>query len=85
MRTISLVAVWFHYGCTMVAVYLLVVLKSRKKVPTWQDFNMLLERVSLEDKTGHLFLVDIRFNRDETTPKQLMYNELYCPILKKKK
>ena len=52
-------------------------IKKQEKVPTWQEFNMLLERVSLEDNIGHLFVVDIRFNREEATPKQLMYNELY--------
>ena len=47
-------------------------------VPTWQEFNMLLQRVNLERKIGHLFVVDIRFNWEEAIPKQLMYDELYC-------
>ena len=47
-------------------------------VPTWQEFNMLLQRLNLERKIGHLFVVDIRFNWEEATPKQLMYDELYC-------
>ena len=40
---------------------------------------MLLEFVCLEDKIGHLFVVE------KATPKQLMYNKLYCPIFEKTK
>lgn len=46
---------------------------------------MLLERVSLEDKIDHLFVVNIRFNKDLVTFTQLIYNKLYCSIFEKQK
>ena len=30
-----------------------------KKVPSWREFNLLLEIVDLDDPIGHLFVVDI--------------------------
>ena len=29
-----------------------------KKVPTWPEFNLLLETVDLDDSIGYLFVVD---------------------------
>ena len=33
----------------------------KKKVPSWREFNLLLETVDLDDLMGHLFVVDIFF------------------------
>ena len=30
-----------------------------KKVPSWREFNLLLEMVDLDDPIGYLFVVDI--------------------------
>ena len=38
--------------------------------PTWLEFNLLLEKVSLEDPIGHLFVVDIEFDEKNATKKQ---------------
>ena len=37
---------------------------SIKKEPelTWRTFNVLLEKVDLDDPAGHLFVVDISFD-----------------------
>ena len=60
-------------------------IEQQKRMPIGQKFSMLLQHVDLDDKNRHLFNVDIRFNKEEATPKQHMYNEIYCPIFEKKK
>ena len=47
--------------------------------------NLLLESVSLEDKIGHLYVVDIKFDHENATEKQIAYNEIYPPIVEKQK
>ena len=53
--------------------------------PTWATFNLLLEKVSLEDKIGHLFVVDIEFDFENASPRQMIYNKIFPPIIEKKK
>ena len=53
--------------------------------PTWLEFNLLLEKISLEDLIGHLFVVDIEFDEKNATRKQYMYNEIFPPIIEKQK
>ena len=53
--------------------------------PSWLKFNLLLEKVSFEDSIGHLFIVDIEFDVKNATEKQLMYNEIFPPIIEKEK
>ena len=53
--------------------------------PSWLEFNLLLEKVSLEDPIGHLFVVDIEFDEENATEKQYMYNEIFPPIIEKEK
>ena len=36
---------------------------------SWQTFNILLKKLSLKDKTGHLFVVDIEFNKEKAGKK----------------
>ena len=45
----------------------------------------MLEKVNFEDEIGHLYVVDIIFDRKNATKKQLVYNEIYPPITEKKK
>ena len=45
----------------------------------WKTFNYLLEKVSLDDKIGHLFVVNIEFDAASATPEQKGYNEIYPP------
>ena len=53
--------------------------------PSWVTFNLLIEKVSLEDKIGHLFVVDIEFDFENASARQLTYNKIFPPIIEKKK
>ena len=46
---------------------------------------MLLEKVTLEDKIGQLFIVDIKFDYENPDAKQIMYNEIYPSVVDKQK
>ena len=52
---------------------------------SWETFNILLENVSFEDEIGHLYVVDIKFDLENATEKELIYNEIYPPIIEKQK
>lgn len=45
--------------------------------------TFFLKNVDLEDKIGHLFIVDIEFDAENATEKELMYNEILPPIIEK--
>ena len=51
---------------------------------SWETFNLLLERVSL-DRIGHLYIDDIEFDTKNAREKILAYNEIYPPIIEKQK
>ena len=59
-------------------------IKENKDV-SWNTFNKLLETVSLEDDIGHLYIVDIEFDKENATEKTYAYNEIYPPIIEKQK
>ena len=50
---------------------------------SWEIFKTLLEKISLEDEIGHLYIVDILFDADKVTKRQLVYNEIYLPMIEK--
>ena len=52
---------------------------------SWEAFNISLEKVDFKDEIGHLFVVDIFFDEKNATKQQLVYNEIYPPIIEKKK
>ena len=53
---------------------------------SFQRLNILLESIDLEqDKNGHLYVVDIEFDYKNATKQQLIYNEIYPPIIEKQK
>ena len=52
---------------------------------SWVDFNILIESVDLTDKIGHLFVVDIFFDAKNANKKQLLYNEIFPPVIEKQK
>ena len=58
---------------------------KQKELPSWLDFHILLETVDLDDSIGHLFIVDIFFDEKNATKKQLLYNEIFPPIIEKQK
>ena len=51
----------------------------------WRTFNLLLEKVSLNDQIGHLYVVDIEFDHTKATENQIAYNEIYPLIIEKQK
>ena len=61
------------YGC----------IKKKKNVPSLEELTVLLENVTLGDKLGHLFVVDIEF--PDINEKTLLFNEFYPPIFEKNK
>ena len=50
---------------------------------SWRTSNLLLQNVSLDDQIGHLYMVDIEFDHNKATEKQLVCNEIYPTIIKK--
>ena len=39
----------------------------------------------MDDGIGHMFIVDIKFDYENSSPKQIRYNEIYPPIIEKQK
>ena len=61
------------YGC----------IKKKENLPTLEELAVLLKNVALEDKLGHLLVVDIEFAG--INKKTLLFNETYPPIFEKHK
>ena len=61
------------YGC----------IKRKLTVPSFEEFEQLLKSVTLEDKVGHIFTVDIEFS--DINPKMLLFNEIFAPVFEKQK
>ena len=55
----------------------------KEKQASWTEFNMLFEKVLLDDKKGHIFVVDIEFDHLNATDCQIMYNETLPPFIEK--
>ena len=56
---------------------------KKEPQPTWKTFDILLQKVDLDDPVGHLFVVDISFNYEKASPRQRTYNEIYQSIIEK--
>ena len=56
---------------------------KEKDLLCWLDFHILLETVDSNVSIGHLFIVDIIFDRKNATEKQLLYNEIIPLIIEK--
>ena len=50
-----------------------------------RTFNLFLEKVSLNDQIGHFCVVEIEFDHTKATKRQIVYNEIYPPIIEKQK
>ena len=61
------------YGC----------IKRQFTVPSFEELEQLLKSVTLEDKIGHIFTVDIEFSH--INPKTLLFNEVFPPVFEKHK
>ena len=58
---------------------------KKEEVLSWRKFDLLLETVDLDDKIGHSFVVDIHFDYRNAASRQLLYNEIFPPIIEKHK
>ena len=58
-------------------------IKKQEYAPSLLEFNKILDKISHEDKIGHLFIVDIKFHNKN--PKTMLFNEIYPPIFEKNK
>lgn len=61
------------YGC----------IKKKKKVLSLEELPDFLKSVTLDDKIGHLFTIDIEFT--DINAKTLFFNKIYLPIFEKDK
>ena len=50
-----------------------------------RELSLLLSGISQNDEIGHLFVVDLEFNVERATGKELFFNEIYTPLFEKKK
>ena len=57
----------------------------KKKIPSWREFNLLLEIVDLDDPIGHLFVVDFFMTINMQLKNKKIYNEIHPPIIEKQK
>ena len=55
----------------------------KEKEASWTEYNLLFEKISLDDKKGHIFVVDIEFDYLHATDCQIMYNEILPPFIEK--
>ena len=55
----------------------------KEKTPSWTEFNLLMEKVSLDNLIGHIFVVDVEFDHLKPTDCQIMYNEIFPPFTEK--
>ena len=72
-----------QYGMAMTRPLPFGCMKLEKKVPTIEELKELSKSITLEDKIGHMFTVDIEFS--DQNPKTLLFNEIYPPIFEKNK
>ena len=52
----------------------------KEKETSWTEYNLLFEKLSLDDKKGHIFVVDIEFDYLHATDCQIIYNEILPPF-----
>ena len=72
-----------QYGFAMTKPLLYGCIKKKKHVPSIEELTEILAGVTLEDKFGHLFAVDIEFA--DINERTLFFNEIYMPIFEKNK
>ena len=58
-------------------------IKKKKKVLSLEELPDFLKSVTLDDKIGHLFTIDIEFT--DINAKTLFFHEIYPPIFEKNK
>lgn len=58
---------------------------KEKPSPTWKTFKFLLESVSINDPIEELFVVGIKFDYENVTEKQILFNDVLPPVFEKHK
>ena len=56
---------------------------KKKPSPTWKTFKFLLESVSINDPIEELFVVGIKFDYENVTEKQILFNDVLPPVFEK--
>ena len=74
-----------QYGYAMTKIISTDHIKEHPSSCSMLEFNLLLETVNLDDKIGHLYVVDIEFDKVNATKQQFLYNEIMPPIIEKQK
>ena len=69
-----------QYGMAMTRLLPYGCIKRKQTVPNFEQLEQLLKSVTLEDKIGHIFTVDIEFL--DISPKTLLFNEIFHRFLK---
>ena len=59
-------------------------IKRAKKLSIMGEFDLILQGISDNDKTGHLFIADTELDHKNATKKQLFFNEIFTSIFEKK-
>ena len=59
-------------------------IKSQKTISNCYEFDLLIEKVSVEDKIGHLFVVDIKFDKNEARKRECLLTKSIHKFSKKK-
>ena len=72
-----------QYGMPMTRPLLYGCIKRQFTAPSFEELEQLLKSVTLEDKIGHIFTVDIEFS--DINPKTLLFNEIFPPVFEKHK
>ena len=73
-----------QYGYSMTKLLPTGFIKENSDI-SWRTFNLLLEKVNLDDQIGQLYVVDIEFDHKKATDNQIVYNEIYPPNIGKQK
>ena len=55
----------------------------KEKQADYKEFNLLFEKVTLDNPIGHIFVVDVEFDYKNATKTQIMYNEIMPPFIEK--
>ena len=49
-----------------------------------RELKLIIEGMSHKDKIGHLFVVDLMFDFERSTARELLFTEIYTPVFEKK-
>ena len=74
-----------QYGNAMTKPFPIGCIKKEPQTPNIRELCLLLSGLSHLDSIGHLFVVDLEFNVERATEKELFFNEIYTPLFEKKK